>query len=193
MTTGRTWILSSSPLAVTTLRNGTTGPRRRARMTKPILWVSVTSHAEDTKEAALAEVAERVRRAAGDDYNVVVATDKVRLATKEDIERLTSELSRLTEEEYEQMDESADARRDEKARQLDLPTGQEPPQDPQSGAEEEESSEMDLSAAMGEGSDQQSQTQDRVPPDTQVDEELEWDEEDSEQGELDGLDADDVL
>jgi hypothetical protein len=162
-------------------------------MSKPILWVSVTSHAEEDKESALAEVEDRVKQAVGDDYNVVVATDKVRLATKEDIERLGDELSRLTEREYEQMDESAEARRDRKAQQLDLPTGQEPEQDPDSGGEDTQSGEMDLSAAMG-GETEAEDTEARPSAEAeQVAEDLEWDEEDEDQGELDGMDADDVL
>lgn len=165
-------------------------------MSKPILWVSVTSHAEEDKEAALAEVEDRVKQAVGDDYNVVVATDKVRLATQEDIERLGDELSRLTEREYEQMDESAEARRDRKAQQLDLPTGQEPQEDPHTDAEDTQSAEMDLSSAMG-GETQAEDTErpageaeqaEQDPP-----EDLEWDEDDADQGELDGMDRDDVL
>lgn len=57
---------------------------------KPVLWVSLTDagRASEPTAESLNAVAEDVQQAVGDDYNVVVADDRLRLASEEDLRDL---------------------------------------------------------------------------------------------------------
>lgn len=64
--------------------------------TKPVLWVSLTEtgRAEATEDS-LAELSDQLEAAVGDEYNVIVADDTVRLATQEDLQELRSSIDQL--------------------------------------------------------------------------------------------------
>lgn len=55
---------------------------------KPVLWLSLTSEGRHSSEGSLAEVAEDVQEAVGDDYHVIAADDKVRLLDEAEIKEL---------------------------------------------------------------------------------------------------------
>lgn len=59
---------------------------------KPVLWVSVTDHGRIDSDSAMDGIKEELERSLGDEYNVVVADDKVRLANEDDIAETLREL-----------------------------------------------------------------------------------------------------
>lgn len=60
---------------------------------KPVLWVSMTSHGRHGADAEhLEQVQQELEETMGDEYNIVVADDKVRLLDAEEIRGLISEL-----------------------------------------------------------------------------------------------------
>lgn len=80
---------------------------------KPVLWVSLTDHGRGVPDAeSLQNVAETIEETVGDDYHVVAADDKVRLATREDLQEMRDALDRLlpseVESEAEQQERQAD-------------------------------------------------------------------------------------
>lgn len=149
---------------------------------KPVLWVSVTSYGEQDAERNLADVEQRVKEAAGDDYEVVVASDKVRLATVEDLERLEQELQRLRPSDIASKPADAAEKRQER-------TGYKRPAEGEDGQDEAESD----GQRPGQGTlDLEASADEADQPDTEVEEaaeDLEWDEEDADQGELEGLEG----
>lgn len=81
---------------------------------KPVLWVSLTSAGRDSMDReGMAAVEERLEEAIGDDYNIVVADDRVRLATLEDLQEMKSALDSLLPSELETEAEREERKREE--------------------------------------------------------------------------------
>jgi len=80
---------------------------------KPVLWVSLTSAGRSEMDAeGMASVEDRLEDAMGDDYNIVVADDRVRLATLEDLQEMKQALDSLLPSELE-----TEAEREERKRE----------------------------------------------------------------------------
>lgn len=118
-------------------------------MSKPVLWVSLTSGGRgQTTADELHELEAVLEDTIGDDYNVVVADDRIRLATLDDIKDLKDQLDSLLPSEVENMEtrEEREQRKREEMGGLDVAdvmgdnqdaTGVEPPADQQQGGETE--------------------------------------------------------
>lgn len=66
---------------------------------KPVLWISVTSHGRIDSQGSLDDVQERLEDTdLADDYSIVVADDRVRLADAEDIEETLRAVGELAQE-----------------------------------------------------------------------------------------------
>ena len=62
---------------------------------KPVLWVGCTSHGRLDTEASLRGIGQRIRKEVGDEFHVIVADDKVRLADTDDLAQLSERVERL--------------------------------------------------------------------------------------------------
>jgi hypothetical protein len=63
---------------------------------KPVLWIGLTETGRThPNDVTLERIGDRVQEAVGEDYHVVPADDRVRLADEEDLEDLRCELARL--------------------------------------------------------------------------------------------------
>lgn len=81
---------------------------------KPVLWVSMTSGGRSEIDAAgMNEVRDRLEEQMGDDYEIVVADDRVRLATQEDLREMKQALDSLLPSEVETEAEREDRKREE--------------------------------------------------------------------------------
>lgn len=119
-------------------------------MSKPVLWVSLTSGGRgQTSADELHELEAVLEDTIGDDYNIVVADDRVRLATLDDIKDLKDQLDSLLPSEVESMEtrEEREQRKREEMGGLGVAdvmgsdeegTGVEPPADQQQPAADEE-------------------------------------------------------
>lgn len=74
-------------------------------MSKPVLWVSLTSGGRGRTSAdELRELEAVLENSIGEDYNIVVADDRVRLATLDDIKDLKDQLDSLLPSEVADME-----------------------------------------------------------------------------------------
>jgi len=90
------------------------GNAGRSDEPKPVLWVSLTSAGRaETTAADLTEAGDRVKEAVGDDYEVIVADDRVRLATVEDLQDLRDSIDALLPSDLETEAERQERQREE--------------------------------------------------------------------------------
>ncbi|AGM11240.1 hypothetical protein M197_gp76 [Haloarcula hispanica tailed virus 2] len=82
---------------------------------KPVLWVSLTSAGRNSPPDAesMAALQDRMEDAFGDDYNIIVADDRVRLATQEDLRDLRDSLDSLLPSDVETREEQRERRQEE--------------------------------------------------------------------------------
>jgi len=112
---------------------------------KPVLWVSLTSPGRETMDAeGMESIKERMESNFADEYNIVVADDRVRLATQEDLQDLRDSLDDLLPSELETDAEQEARKREELGRSGDDvmggnedATGVKPPADSREGDTDE--------------------------------------------------------
>ena len=110
---------------------------------KPVLWVSATSAGRgEVDRESMDEIQERLEDAFGDDYEIVVADDRVRLATREDLQRMQETLDDLLPSEVETEARQQERQREELGLSADdvMGSGTETPgvhPAPEEGAEDE--------------------------------------------------------
>lgn len=81
---------------------------------KPVLWVSLTSAGRsEMTDDGMQAVQEDLESQLGDDYNIVVADDRVRLATLEDLQEMRETLDALLPSDLETRDERRERQREE--------------------------------------------------------------------------------